>query len=186
MALTVGTARFVQQRRMGEIARGAQRRQASMFGQMQEQSRAAEAASQAKYQEMLGLAGETSGQRAADIGESAAQRSAAISQQQARLGMSGTTVGASLRGGVEREKQAELNRLSDQMMGTKLGIMGQQAAVGERFAGQRMAMMGQRAQAPDALAQMEMTRMGTAPQMERERRSWTNWMRATGQKVGFA
>ncbi len=115
-----------------------------MFGQMQEQSRTAEAASQAKYQEMLGVAGETTGQRQADIRQDYASRAADITQQQSRLGMSGTTVGTSLRGGVEREKQSSLNRLADTMQQTKLGIMGQQAAVGERFAGQRSAMMGQR------------------------------------------
>ena len=141
-------AKEYQQRKRTQQARG---RQEAMFGQMQEQSRTAEAASQAKYQEMLGVAGETTGQRQADIRQDYASRAADITQQQSRLGMSGTTVGTSLRGGVEREKQSSLNRLADTMQQTKLGIMGQQAAVGERFAGQRAAMMGQQAQLSSAI-----------------------------------
>lgn len=140
-----GQSDWEQQYLTQERTRQAQQRQSAIFGQMQEQSRTAEAASQAKYQEMLGVAGETTGQRQADIRQDYASRAADITQQQARLGMSGTTVGTSLRGGVEREKQSSLNRLADTMQQTKLGIMGQQAAVGERFAGQRQAMLGQQA-----------------------------------------
>lgn len=138
-----------------------QQRIEGVFGRMQEQSRTAEAASQAKYTEMLGVAGETTGQRQADIRQDYASRAADITQQQSRLGMSGTTVGTSLRGGVEREKQSSLNRLADTMQQTKLGIMGQQAAVGERFAGQRQAMMGQQA---GAFAQVGAAAVGAEAQ----------------------
>ncbi len=167
MALRSGS--WIQEYQAQKRMKQAQGRQAAMFGQMQEQSRTAEAASQAKYQEMLGVAGETTGQRQADIRQDYAGRAADITQQQARLGMSGTTVGTSLRGGVEREKQSALNRLSDTMQQTKLGIMGQQAAVGERFAGQRQAMMGQQIQAGQAgmagQAQVEAARISARPAM---------------------
>lgn len=152
MALALRSGRFDPAEYLqGQKMKQARERQTAMFGQMQTQSREAEAASQAKYQEMLGVAGETTGQRQADIRQDYASRAADITQQQARLGMSGTTVGTSLRGGVEREKQSSLNRLADTMQQTKLGIMGQQAAVGERFAGQRQAMMGQQAQLSSAI-----------------------------------
>ena len=146
-----GTSNWFREHQQKKEMQQARGRQSAMFGQMQEQSRTAEAASQAKYQEMLGVAGETTGQRQADIRQDYTSRAADITQQQARLGMSGTTVGTSLRGGVEREKQSSLNRLADTMQQTKLGIMGQQAAVGERFAGQRQAMLGQQAQLSSAI-----------------------------------
>lgn len=142
---------------------------AALFGQMGERSREAQAASRTGYEEMLGLAGQTSGQRTADIEQSAAGQRATIAQQQARLGMSGTTVGTTLGQGVGRWEQAEKNRLADQMLGRQLeikggglaagerfagqqiGITGQQAAAGERYAGQRAAMMGQQAQISSAI-----------------------------------
>ncbi len=151
-------------------ARPARANNSKLFGQMQEQSRTAEAASQAKYQEMLGVAGETTGQRQADIRQDYASRAADITQQQTRLGMSGTTVGTSLRGGVEREKQSALSRLSDTMQQTKLGIMGQQAAVGERFAGQRAAMMGQQVESGSQAAALRsaelQSRIRIKPEMQ--------------------
>lgn len=166
----------------------AQKRQSAMFGQMQEQSRTAEAASQAKYQEMLGVAGETTGQRAADIGEAARGRAADITQQQARLGMSGTTVGTSLRGGVEREKQSALNRLADTMQQTKLGIMGQQAAAGERFAGQRQAMMGQQAGLSTAIpvAQLQAGAQKYASDAELRMKRAQYWMSPEAKAWGAA
>lgn len=174
---------------MGEQGRGAEAASVALFGQMGERSREAQAASQTGYEEMLGLAGQTSGQRTADIEQSAAGQRATIAQQQARLGMSGTTVGTTLGQGVGRWEQAEKNRLADQMLGRQLeikggglaagerfagqqiGITGQQAAAGERFAGQRQAMMGQQIGAYqagdaaylDAQSRIEAARIGAAP-----------------------
>lgn len=176
---------------MGEQSQAAEAANVALFGQMGEQSRGAQAASATGYEEMLGLAGQTSGQRTADIEQSAAGQRATIAQQQARLGMSGTTVGTTLGQGVGRWEQAEKNRLADQMLGRQLeikggglaagerfagqqiGITGQQAAAGERFAGQRTAMMGQQVgmqQAGNAAflqaqAQIEAARLGAAPGM---------------------
>jgi hypothetical protein len=83
----------------------------------------AQAANEAKYRQQLGLVDQVSGQGAADIrSDYTKQRSSAL-QNLARSGMSGTTVGATLSQGLGREQTSALNRLSDQMLGTKLGVM---------------------------------------------------------------
>ncbi|KKL77378.1 hypothetical protein LCGC14_2035490 [marine sediment metagenome] len=178
MALRGGSRDWIQQYQQRKRTQQAQQRQSAMFGQMQEQSRgaeaagqaifgqmgersrAAEAAGQSGYERMLGVAAETTGQRQADIRQDYASRAADITQQQARLGMSGTTVGTSLRGGVEREKQSSLNRLADTMQQTKLGIMSGQAAAGERFAGQQIGVLGQQAGAGERFAGQRAAMMG--------------------------
>ena len=165
---------------LGEQSREAEAANVALFGQMGEQSRAAGAASQAGYEEMLGLANQTSGQRTADIEQAAIGRREAITQQQSRLGMSGTTVGHALGQGVGRWEQAEKNRLADQMLGKQLdikagglasgerfagqqiGILGQQAGAGERFAGQRSAMMGQQIEAGSQAAALASAEKRTA------------------------
>ncbi len=82
---------------------------------------------QGVFGEMLGVAGETTQQRATDIRAEGQRRESDIMQQLARQGMSGTTVGTSLRAGVDRDTQANLNRSADALQQTKLGILGQQA-----------------------------------------------------------
>jgi len=83
----------------------------------------AQAKNEAKYQQQLGLVDQVSGQGAADIrSDYTKQRSSAL-QNLARSGMSGTTVGATLSKGYGREQTSALNRLADQMLGTKLGVM---------------------------------------------------------------
>ena len=77
------------------------------------------------YADMLGIVDQTTGQRAADIGSDYGKMSANAMQQLSRLGMSNTTVASTLGMGFEREKQSSLNRLADEMQGTRLGIMGQ-------------------------------------------------------------
>lgn len=80
------------------------------------------------------LAGGTS-QRQADIRSSFSEQNIAAQQQLRRSGLGGTTVGASIAGGFEREKQSSLNRLAEQFQGQRLGVeqfgVGQQAALGE-------------------------------------------------------
>lgn len=72
---------------------------------------------------MLGAVGQTTGQRAADIRAEGAGEQANIMQQLARQGMAGTTVAPTLREGVRRGTSEKLNRLADQMLGTRLGVM---------------------------------------------------------------
>jgi hypothetical protein len=83
----------------------------------------AKAANEAKYKESLGLVDKTSGQQAADVrSDYTKQRSSAL-QNLARSGMSGTTVGSTLSKGLGREETSALNRLADQLLQTKLGVM---------------------------------------------------------------
>ncbi len=140
-----------------ETARG---ENVALFGQMGERSRTAETASQAGYEEMLGLSRQTSGQRTADIEQSAVQQREAIAQQQARLGMSGTTVGMTLGQGVGRWEQAEKNRLADQMLGRQLEIKGGGLAAGERFAGQQIGITGGQAESGERFAGQKMAMLG--------------------------
>lgn len=79
-------------------------------------------------QQMLGAVGQETGQRAADIRSEGAGREADIMQQLARQGMAGTTVAPTMQEGVRRGTQESLNRLADQMLGRRLGVLGQIAA----------------------------------------------------------
>ena len=83
----------------------------------------ARSANEARYQQMLGIADQTTGQRAADIRSSHGQQESSMMQGLARQGMAGTTVGSTMKMGIQREQQSSLNRLADQMQGTKLGII---------------------------------------------------------------
>ena len=94
-----------------------------LVGQYNTAYERARTANEARYQEMLGITGETTQQRAADIRAGGAGEQANIMQQLARQGMAGTTVAPTMRAGVQRETESSLNRLADMMQGTKLGIM---------------------------------------------------------------
>lgn len=83
----------------------------------------ARAANEARYQQMLGITEQTTGQRGADIETAYGGQQADITQRLARQGLGGTTIAPTMRMGVEREKQSSLNRLADQMQQTKLGII---------------------------------------------------------------
>ena len=83
----------------------------------------AKAANENKYNQALGLVDQTSGQQAADIRTQYGQQRSAALQNLARTGMSNTTVGSTLTQGLGREQASSLNRLADQMLGTKLGVM---------------------------------------------------------------
>lgn len=80
-------------------------------------------ANEARYQQLLDITSQSTGQRQADIRASYAGQSADIQQQLSRQGMAGTTVAPTMQMGVQREQQSALNRLADQMQGTKLGII---------------------------------------------------------------
>ncbi len=83
----------------------------------------AKSANEKRYQEMLAVIGQTTGQREADIRSDFTNREAGAMQGLARKGMAGTTVAPTMGMGYEREQQSALNRLADQMQGTKLGVM---------------------------------------------------------------
>ncbi len=83
----------------------------------------ARTANETRYQEMLGIADRTVDQRSADIQGAYGQQSSNIMQRLARQGLAGTTIAPTMRTGVEREKQAALDRSKQQLAGTRLGIM---------------------------------------------------------------
>ena len=83
----------------------------------------AKAANEARYQQLLDIANQTTQQRQADVTSAYNQQSADAMQNLARLGLSNTTIAPTLQMGVEREKQASLDRLADTMQQTKLGII---------------------------------------------------------------
>lgn len=83
----------------------------------------AKAANEARYQQMLGIADQTTNQRMADVRENyAKQRSSALSNL-ARTGMANTTVAPTMQAGFAREEQSALNTVADALQQTKLGIM---------------------------------------------------------------
>jgi len=120
--------------------------QLSQQGTQQQQ-----AALQNQYAQMLGVVGQTTGQRAADIRSAYGQQQAGMMQQLARRGMSGTTIAPTMQFGVQREQQSALNRLADEMQGTRLGIMGQRVGalggLAERGQEQRLGIMERRTDA---------------------------------------
>ncbi len=78
---------------------------------------------EARYQELLGIADQTTDQRLADVSSAYNQRGADIQQRLIGLGMGNTTVAPTMQFGIERERQSALNRTADQMQQTKLGII---------------------------------------------------------------
>jgi hypothetical protein len=83
----------------------------------------AKAQNEAKYQQQLGIAGQASGQQRSDVLSQYQQQRSNAMQQLARTGMANTTVAPTLQSGIQREQQSALNRVSDQELATKLGIM---------------------------------------------------------------
>lgn len=104
---------------MSAVGRG----MGSMVSEYNRAYGAARTANEQRYQQMLNIAGQTTGQRAADIRSAYGQRESGIMQQLARTGMANTTVAPTMGLGIERERQSALNRLADQMQQTKLGII---------------------------------------------------------------
>lgn len=75
-----------------------------------------------KYNQQLGLVDQVSGQQRADTISGFQNQQAEQMQNAARLGMS-NVLSPSIKTGIQREQQSALNRLADQMLGTKLGVM---------------------------------------------------------------
>jgi hypothetical protein len=83
----------------------------------------AKSANEARYQQLLGITDETTGQRAADIRGRGEEERSDLQQGLARTGLSNTTVSPTLTVGSKRRESEALNRLADQLQGTKLGII---------------------------------------------------------------
>lgn len=83
----------------------------------------ARSANEQRYQQLLGIADQTSGQRATDIRSDFGEQQSNVMQQLARLGMSNTTIGSTLGQGNQRNLQSALDRSADTLQGTKLGII---------------------------------------------------------------
>jgi len=83
----------------------------------------ARSANEARYNQMLQIANQTTNQQAADVRSSYGQQQANMMQGLARTGMANTTVAPTMQMGIQREQQSSLNRLADTMQQTKLGIM---------------------------------------------------------------
>jgi hypothetical protein len=95
----------------------------ALVNQYNQAYNSARSANEQRYQQLLGIADQTTGQRMADIRSTGAGQSADIMQQLARTGMANTTVAPTLQMGVNRETQSSLNRAADELQGTKLGII---------------------------------------------------------------
>jgi hypothetical protein len=95
----------------------------SLLDQYNNAYNAAKAANEQKYQQQLGLVNQVSGQQKADTIAGFNKQRADSMQQLARLGMANTTIAPTVQAGIQREQSGALNRLADQMLGTKLGVM---------------------------------------------------------------
>jgi hypothetical protein len=80
-------------------------------------------ANEQRYNQMLGIANQTTNQQATDIRSQYAQQAAQGMQNLNRVGMGNTTVGNTMNLGIQNQQSQALNRLADQMQQTKLGII---------------------------------------------------------------
>ncbi len=80
-------------------------------------------ANEARYQQLLGISGATTGQRAKDITSDFANQQSMAMQNLAGLGLANTSGASTIRGGFGRRKSEALDRLADTMQQTKLGII---------------------------------------------------------------
>jgi hypothetical protein len=104
---------------LGQVSSGLE----SLISNYNQAYQSALQANEQRYQQMLDIADQTTGQRAADIRSAyGAQQSSAL-QRLGRLGLGNTTISPTLRMGIQREQQAALDRSADQMQQTRLGIM---------------------------------------------------------------
>lgn len=141
------------------------------YSQVQQQQTQARSANEQRYQQMLGLAdkdreaelagygamkrtiGQETGQRAADIRSETEGQVSDYRQQQARLGMS-NVYQPSIVGGIRREGQSNLNRLTDALLGRKLGV---QQQIAQRGREPRLGIMERRTDAyPDQSGMLQL------------------------------
>ena len=134
------------------------------YRQVQEQQTSARTANEQRYQQMLGIAdkdreaelagygemkrtiGRETGQRAADIRSETEGLVSQEQQRMSRLGLSNVSQ-PSVYAGIRREGQSNLNRLTDALLGRKLGV---QQQIAQRGRGTRLGIMERRTDAyPD-------------------------------------
>ena len=94
-----------------------------MIDQYNQAFQQAKAANEAKYQEALGVVSTNTGQQRTDVLSQYQGQRANAMQQLARVGMANTTIAPTLQAGIQREQQGALNRVSDQAMQARLGVM---------------------------------------------------------------
>jgi len=95
----------------------------SLIDQYQKAFAEAKFANEQKYQQQLGAVSQTSGQQRTDVLSQYQQQRSNAMQQLARTGLANTTIAPTLQSGIQREQQAALNRVSDQELAAKLGVM---------------------------------------------------------------
>lgn len=91
--------------------------------QYQDKYNEARTANEQRYQKMLGIADQTTDQRATDIRNAYTAEGAAGQQKLASLGLGNTTISPTLKNGYLREMNSALDRNADQQQQTRLGIM---------------------------------------------------------------
>ena len=128
------------------------------YRQVQTQQTAARTANEQRYQQMLGIAdadraaelagygamkrtiAQETGQRAADIRSETEGLVSQEQQRMSRLGLSNVSQ-PSVYAGIRREGQSNLNRLTDALLGRKLGV---QQMIAQRGRGTRLGIMERR------------------------------------------
>jgi len=95
----------------------------NMINQYNQAFQLARTQNEQKYQQQLSAVGQTSGQQRTDVLNQYQQQRSSAMQNLARLGMANTTIAPTLQSGIQREQQGALNRISDQELAAKLGVM---------------------------------------------------------------
>ena len=116
------------------------------------------------YQQMMSTIGQETGQRAADIRSETEGLVSQEQQRMSRLGLSNVSQ-PSVYAGIRREGQSNLNRLTDQLLGRKLGV---QQQIAQRGRGTRLGIMERREDAyPDSNMLLALTQqLGSIPGMD--------------------
>lgn len=146
----------------------------SYYRQLQTQQTEARTANEQRYQQMLGIAdkdreaelagygamkrtiAQETGQRAADIRSETEGLVSQEQQRMSRLGLSNVSQ-PSVYAGIRREGQSNLNRLTDALLGRKLGV---QQMIAQRGRGKRLGIMERRTDAyPDTGQMSDLVRM---------------------------
>jgi hypothetical protein len=83
----------------------------------------AKTANEARYQQALGILNQNTGQRLSDIRSDAGGERARVFQSLARSGLGGSSVGNVESAGITRRMNEELNRTSDALAGSKVGLI---------------------------------------------------------------
>lgn len=82
----------------------------------------ARAANEERYQQIIGISDATVDQRSADIQGAYGNRQADVLQRLARTGLSNTTIAPTMTAGIERDKQAALDRSKQEFAAQRIGV----------------------------------------------------------------